>query len=101
MSSKEDKKIRRVVRKQVKVDLKDTAISLQSLILKFGFRQRLKIAIKILRGKVFLSGTIVEKNKTNSATSGLIDKAKMLGSLDVQRKTGVIADAFYEKQKLE
>ena len=61
MSNKEDKKIRRAVRKKVKVDLKDTAISLQSLILEFKFRRRLKIAIQILRGKAFLNGTTIEE----------------------------------------
>jgi len=56
MSDKDNKKIRRAARKHIKVELKDVAISFQSLILKFGFRQRFKIAIQILRGKPFLGG---------------------------------------------
>jgi len=63
MSGKENKKIRKAVRKQVNIDLKDVAISMQSLILKFGFRQRLKIALQILFKRPWLNGAF-DSDKT-------------------------------------
>ena len=59
MSSKTDKKARKVLREKIQVDGKDVALRLQSLIIKFSLFKRIIIASRILRGKPFLgSGKI-------------------------------------------
>jgi len=56
MSEIQNKKIKKQVKKHLKVELKEVATSFQSLIIKFPFKKRLKIAWLIIKGKSFLHG---------------------------------------------
>lgn len=63
MSDKQNKKARKVLRKKINIEGKEIVLSLQSLIIKFGFRKRVSIAWKILRGQPFLGGAGLDKTE--------------------------------------
>jgi len=71
MSEKKTKVIKNQVKKQLKINLKEVAVSFQNLILKFTLKKRLKIAWAIVQGKPFLEGLDIpeEKQTLNNKSS--------------------------------
>lgn len=57
MSGSQDKKLRKKIRKQVKLETPEAADIVQKLILNMSWLRRVNVALKIIRGKPFFGKT--------------------------------------------